>query len=97
MNNKILSLAAASQVRCREGVLSATVEDDLVLMSIERGSYFSCNGPAGDVWRLIAEPIQIDALLAQLAEIYEGNPIEMKQDVCRLLSEMAAHGLVELE
>lgn len=82
---------------CRRGdVLSAEVNGEIVLMSVDHGQYVGLDEIASDLWMRIERPLTIEALVAQLADAYDGDPTVIERDVGALLSEMAANGLVDL-
>jgi len=85
-----------TQVRRRSDVLFAEVDGEIILMSLEQAYYVGLNDVGNDVWKLIEQLTPIEALVARLAEEYDGDPAVIEQDVRALLSEMAADGLVEL-
>lgn len=76
-------------------VLSAEVDGEAVLMSIEKGLYFGLDEIGSDVWRRLETPVEIAALAASLAEDYDGDSTVIENDLIALLSDMAANGLVE--
>ncbi|MBF0371821.1 MAG: PqqD family protein [Alphaproteobacteria bacterium] len=82
---------------CRRGdVLSAEVNGEIVLMSVDQGEYVGLDEIASDLWMRIERPLTIEALVAQLADAYDGDRAVIERDVGALLSEMAANGLVDL-
>ncbi|MBF0333255.1 MAG: PqqD family protein [Alphaproteobacteria bacterium] len=87
-----------SQTRvCRRGdVLSAEVNGEIVLMSVDQGQYIGLDEIASDLWTRIERPLTLEALVAQLADAYDGDPAVIERDVGALLTEMAANGLVDL-
>jgi hypothetical protein len=48
-----------------------------------------------EVWRLLAEPTDVDQLCDRLVEIYEVEPALCRADVQRLLDQLHSEGLVE--
>lgn len=65
-------------------------------MSLDQALYVGLDEIGSDVWKHIERPIAIKALVARLAEEYDGDPTVIERDVRALLSEMAASGLVDL-
>ncbi|HEY0836221.1 MAG TPA: PqqD family protein [Azospirillum sp.] len=90
------SIDRSARVHRVANVLSAEVDGEAVLMSIEKGFYFGLDDIGSDVWRRLEEPVGVAALAAALAEDYDGDPAVIEHDVLALLSDMAANGLVEL-
>ena len=69
------------------------VEDALVLLDLDGGSYFALNGPAADVWEALADPVTEAQLVDRLVAKYEVTPERCAGSVARLLDELAAKGL----
>ena len=76
--------------------VSSTIDDEVVLMSIEEGSYFCLNETGSEIWNRIAEPVSVATLCQTLADIFDGPPQEMEADVLALLGELADKGLIEV-
>jgi hypothetical protein len=53
---------------------SAAIGDALLLMSIERGQYFSFNSVGRRIWELLEHPATRQDLLCRLSEEYEIEP-----------------------
>jgi coenzyme PQQ synthesis protein D (PqqD) len=77
-------------------VLAATVQDEIVMMSIERGSYFGLDDIGSDIWQRIEPPCSFGALIDALAADYEADRVTIATDVRVLLDRMAAQDVVKL-
>lgn len=76
--------------------LSAEVDGETVLMSVEQGRYFGLDAIGGDVWHRLESPVRVSDLCAALAADYDGAPDVIERDVLDLLGRMAARGLIEV-
>ena len=82
-------------VVCRSpDVLASPVENELVMMDIERGMYYALNAVGIDIWDRLAEPIKVANLCAQLQQGYAVDRATCEADVLAILSDMASSGLV---
>lgn len=86
-----------SRVRRREDCLSAAVDDELVLMSVDRGAYFGLDAIGRVVWEGLAEPVRVADLCARLEERYDGAPSDIEADVLAFLRGLAAKDLIVVE
>lgn len=77
-------------------VLAATVQDEIVMMSIDRGSYFGLDDIGSDIWQRIEPPCSFGALIDALAADYEADRATIATDVRVLLDRMAAQDVVKL-
>jgi hypothetical protein len=71
------------------------VEDALVLLDLEGGSYFALNGPAADIWEALAEPVSPTQIVDRLVAKYKVAPEQCAASVARVLDELAGKGLAK--
>lgn len=76
--------------------LSAEVDGEVVLMSVEQGRYFGLDAIGADVWRRIGSPVRVSDLCVALAADYDGASDVIERDVLDLLRRMAGRGLIEV-
>ena len=57
--------------------ISCDVEGGIVMLSIDRGNYFSLNATAAAVWRQLEAPTRIESIAAALAEEFD-----VERDTC---------------
>jgi hypothetical protein len=75
--------------------LFAEVDRDVVALQADRGFCFGMEEVTAEVWRLLAEPADADALCRQLMTIYEVDPATCRAEVGALLDQMETEGLIE--
>ena len=73
------------------------VDDEIVLMRLDNGEFFSLAGTAAATWRLIDGTRDRDALLAALAAQFESAPTDIAADVDEFLAELRAMGLLAVD
>jgi len=84
-------------VVCWSDVPVATeVNEEIVLMNLERDRCYGLGSTGSDIWRRLRAPIQVSELATQLREAYESAPGEIESDVLRTLKEFAAEGLIQV-
>ena len=77
-------------------VLTAQVDTEIVMMSIEQGRYFGLDDIGSDIWKRIDPPCSFGALVDGLAEDYNVDRAIIASDVRRLLGQMVEHNIVTL-
>lgn len=75
-------------------VIASPVDDELVMMDLERGIYYGLDRIGADIWARLAEPQTVADLCAQLMQTYEVDRATCEADVLAVLNEMAANGLL---
>ncbi|HTS93211.1 MAG TPA: PqqD family peptide modification chaperone [Stellaceae bacterium] len=88
------TLSPTSRVRRSEDQIAAPVDDEIIILSVERGSYFGLDDIGSDIWERLASPIRVDALCDALAAEYDADRATIERDVLALLDKLAAAGLV---
>lgn len=74
--------------------ISGRLNDELVMMDIKKGKYFSLNPVATRIWDLLEQPISIKELCTRLTDEYDVEPGQCREEVQEHLEEMAKLGLV---
>jgi hypothetical protein len=77
------------------GVVSASVDGDVVLMAPTDGRCYALRGSAEAVWDLLDQDRTIGALVEILTERFDVDAVRCTQDVSLLVADMAAAGVVE--
>ncbi|MEA2993177.1 MAG: hypothetical protein QOD40_2097 [Alphaproteobacteria bacterium] len=77
-------------------VLTAEVDGEIVMLSIERGQYFGLDDIGSDIWKRIDPPCSFLDLVDRLAADYEADRATIAADVRVLLGRMAAQDAVRL-
>lgn len=77
--------------------ISGRLHDELVMMDIEKGKYFSLNPVATRIWDLLEKPLDIEEVCVMLMEEYEVDSEKCRAETLDLLEEMTRLGLVSVE
>jgi PqqD family protein of HPr-rel-A system len=74
--------------------ISGRLNDELVMMDIKKGKYFSLNPVATRIWDLLDQPLSMEELCTLLTEEYDVDPGQCREEVREYLEEMTRLGLV---
>jgi hypothetical protein len=77
-------------------VLTAEVDGEVVMMSIEQGRYFGLDDIGSDIWKRLDKPCSFAELIDWLAGDYEADRATIAADVRDLLGRMAEQDVVRL-
>jgi len=86
----------ASIVKRGKDVPFSQLGDELLAIDAQAGYCYSLNETAGKVWELIATPMPVSAVCAQLRREFAVDEATCLREVLALLQEMAAAGLVQV-
>lgn len=76
------------KVSVPEQIVEKPVKDDLVIVDLHRGEYYSLNETGRAVWELLGEVADVDELVVRLAERFPGDSSAIRDDVEMLLDEL---------
>lgn len=76
--------------------ISGRLHDELVMMNIEQGKYFSLNPVATRVWDMLERPVLMDELCDLLMDEYEVGFEQCHKEVDGLLAEMVRLDIVNI-
>jgi hypothetical protein len=82
--------------RRKPEVISGKLEDQIVMMDIDKGKYFSMNPVATRVWELLEEPSSAGKLCDQLLNEFEVSREKCFDEVHELLKKMQELDLLEI-
>ncbi len=78
-------------------LLESSLDNEIVLMSIERGNYYGLKTTARRIWQLIEEPTSFQDLAAALANEYAALPGQIEQDLHVFLQKMLDNKIIVLK
>jgi len=77
--------------------ISGRLHEELVMMDLGQGKYFSLNPVATRIWDLLGEPLDLEELCKRLMAEYNVSSDQCRADVRNHLNEMGRMGLVTKE
>ena len=81
-------------IKLSERFTEAAIDDEIVVMRVDSGAFFSLTGTAATTWRLIDGNRNRDALLAALADEYSTDEAAIAADVDDFLAQLKETGLL---
>jgi hypothetical protein len=74
----------------------ATIDENVVLLSIRAGSYFDFNRVGSDIWNMLAEPHRVRKILDTLSQTYDVDADTLTRDVTAFLQRLVDARLVQI-
>ena len=87
-------LTPDSRVVRSEEFITSTVDNELVMMSLEKGTYYGLDAIGSRIWENIAEPITVGALCQKLIDQFEVDPDKCQTDVLTFLNELHREDMI---
>jgi hypothetical protein len=91
-----MTISRDSLVVRSQASITARVKEELLLMDVTTGCYFSCNETAAAVWDRLAHPLRVTDLCLDLMRIYAISPESCEREVLSLLNKLRNQGLVRV-
>lgn len=89
-------LTLSSTVQWSSDQIAATVDREIVILSVERGSYYGLDEIGSEIWQQLVNPIRVGALCDALTANYDADRGTIERDVLVLLNSLAAEGLIQV-
>jgi coenzyme PQQ synthesis protein D (PqqD) len=94
--NAMADIVDSTIISRSPSVLTAEVDGEVVMMSIQQGQYFGLDDIGSDIWKRIEPPCSFAALIDGLAVDYDADRATILADVHSLLLRMAEQDVVRL-
>jgi hypothetical protein len=76
--------------------VATDLADEVVILNLASGVYYGLEGVGARIWRLIREPVAMEAVVEAILSEYDVDREACRRDVQELLERLAAEGLVEV-
>jgi len=77
-----------------EGFTTAPVHEELMMLNVEQGAYYSLDPIAAAIWTMIGKPAAVQDLVERLQQRYEVSAEQCQADVQAFLEEMHKNGMI---
>lgn len=76
------------------GFSTAQVRDDLMMLNVEQGAYYSLDSIGGEIWKLLEQPARVQDIVDRLQRRYDVSQEQCRVDVLAFLGEMQKNGMI---
>ena len=92
----MVSINLNSSVVHDPSVLSADMDGETVMMSIEAGEYYGLNEVGTFLWDFMAEPVSVKTLCQRVLDNYEVDEATCRADVLSYIAKLLDRGVIKL-
>jgi hypothetical protein len=78
------------------GLLSAPVDDEIVILNPGRDNYVGLDAVGRAVWDLIEQPREVAELCRKLSQDFDAPPEQVAADVLPFLAELTGEGIARV-
>jgi hypothetical protein len=90
-------IASNRHVVPKSGVVARGVADEMVLLDLESGVYFTLNAVGSLVWAGLEQRAPLETILSQVVDAFEVEDEVASSDIAEYVASLMALGLVEIE
>lgn len=88
-------LTLTDRIVIPDAVVSRELDGETVLLNLETGIYFGLDAVATDMWKALQPDRSLQDACDALLGAYEVDAAVLRDDLLRLVNQMAAKGLVQ--
>ena len=81
----------------KEGLITADMDGETVMMDIETGKYYNLGRTGGDIWKLLENHHTVDRIVDEMMEIYDVERAECEKETKSFLTQLIDAGLTFTE
>ena len=90
------SISKKSVLRRNIKQIFTDVDNEIIMLNIERGEYYSLNEVGSFIWNELKEPITLSKLIEELIKTFSVPEQECVNDTIEYLNELIKRNLVEV-
>lgn len=91
-----MEITLESLIKRKDGLLSSPIDDELVMMSIEKGKYYGLDEISRRIWELFEVNRSVASICEQLIEEHDVDESTCYKEVLAYIKELVDEGLVEI-
>jgi hypothetical protein len=92
-----VTIEFTTPIKASSEVVSADLNGDLALLSLESGVYYNLNDTGACFWESLKSCKNMSDVLASMMETYDVDESVLRQDIKALADELLALGLIAIE
>ena len=81
-------------MRRRPDIITADLNEEIVMMDIQSGKYFNLKETAAEIWLLLESPLTLHDLVERLVIQYEVSYEQCEKDIMPFLQTMLTNRLI---
>ena len=79
-----------------EDVLTSEVDGEVVMMSIEQGTYSGLDGIGSEIWRLLDRPLRVSEICDRMTARYDVERDVCERDVLAFLNDLVSDETIKV-
>lgn len=91
-----MKLSKLSVVNVSKDVVHCDVEDEVIILGLKEGIYYSLNPVGTFIWNIIQNPKSLNEIHSAILKEYDIGKEESETDLMELLNELLDKGIIEV-
>ena len=75
-------------------IISSKMDDEVVMMNIEKGNYYGLNPVAAEIWEMLTAPMTVQAICDWLMEEFDVEQDQCYNEVLVYIGKLENEGLI---
>ena len=75
-------------------IISSKMDNEVVMMSVEKGNYYGLNRVGSEIWEKLTEPTTVAGLCEKLQQEFNVEKDQCERDVIKYLEKLVEEGLI---
>jgi len=75
-------------------IISSKMDDEVVMMSVEKGNYYGLNRVGSEIWEKLTEPLTVGSLCDKLMQEFNVEKEQCEREVITYLEKLVSEGLI---
>ncbi len=75
-------------------IISSKMDDEVVMMSVEKGNYYGLNRVGSEIWEKLTEPVTVAGLCDKLMQEFNVEKEQCEREVITYLDKLVSEGLI---
>lgn len=89
-----MTLNGDSVISRNPQIISSKMDNEVVMMNIEKGNYYGLNRVGSEIWEKLAEPLTFGELCSMLLQEFEVAKEQCEKEVAAYLGKLVNEGLI---
>jgi hypothetical protein len=90
------TISADSVIRQSKDIVASDIDDEKVMMSMEKGHYYGLDSIGRSIWDILEKPMTVSQLIDTLRRDYDVDRETCERDVLAFLEALHADGIIHV-
>ena len=89
-----MAINSESTISKNPQIISSKMDDEVVMMSVEKGNYYGLNRVGSEIWEKLTEPLTVSLLCDKLLQEFDVEKEQCEREVITYLEKLVSEGLI---